>query len=106
MAAWYLEDFLMPNFCEGFGGFPWTEDEEGYLTFKSPLIGGRERVPWISIQDDFGDVVHGIFLTPLRWNKRTVQAASDIVSFNDIVTTFIGGMSGPANFGRQFWILG
>ncbi|RHZ66405.1 hypothetical protein CDV55_103991 [Aspergillus turcosus] len=98
MASWYLEDFLMPNFCEGFGGFPWTEDEQGYLTFKSPLIGGNERVPWISVEDDFGDLVHGIFLNPLRWNKRTVQAAADIVSFSDIVAAFVSVTRRKARF--------
>ena len=78
----------MPSFYQGFGGFPFNPDDEGYLTFQSPLIGGREDVPWISMEDDFGDLVHGIFLNPMRWNRRTVQAVGDIVPFDQIVEIF------------------
>ncbi|EPS25865.1 NmrA-like family domain-containing oxidoreductase himF [Penicillium oxalicum] len=88
MSSWYMEDFLMPSFYQGFGGFPFNPDDEGYLTFQSPLIGGREDVPWISMEDDFGDLVHGIFLNPMRWNRRTVQAVGDIVPFDQIVEIF------------------
>ncbi|KAJ5766292.1 uncharacterized protein N7511_003908 [Penicillium nucicola] len=98
MSSWYLEDFLMPSFYKGFGGFPWNEDDEGYLTFRSPLIGGPEHVPWICIDDDFGDLVHGIFLTPMRWNHRVVQAVGDIISFEGVVDTFIQVTGKKARF--------
>ncbi|KAF3403484.1 NmrA-like family domain-containing protein [Penicillium rolfsii] len=98
MSSWYMEDFLMPSFYRGFGGFPFHPDKEGYLTFSSPLIGGREDVPWISMEDDFGDLVHGIFLNPMRWNRRTVQAVGDIVPFNQIVDIFINITGKKARF--------
>ncbi|KKK13825.1 hypothetical protein ARAM_001596 [Aspergillus rambellii] len=74
MSSWYLEDFLMPSFYQGF------------------------EVPWICVDEDFGDLVHGIFLNPLRWNRRTVQAVGDIVSFEDIVNTFIRVTEKKARF--------
>lgn len=83
----------MPSFYQGFGGFPREKDSEGYFTLRSPLIGGGEHVPWICIKEDFGDLVHGIFLSPLRWNRRTVQAVGDIASFADVVETFAQGTS-------------
>jgi len=87
-----MEDFLMPSFYQGFGGFPFNKDSEGQLTLRSPLIGGAENVPWICMEEDFGDLVHGIFLNPLRWNRRTVQAVGDIQSWAEIVDTFVRGM--------------
>jgi hypothetical protein len=95
MSSWYMEDFLMPSFYQGFGGFPFNKDSEGQLTLRSPLIGGGESVPWICIEEDFGDLVHGIFLNPLRWNRRTVQAVGDIQSFADVVDTFARGIPNP-----------
>ncbi|KAJ5382503.1 Cytochrome P450 [Penicillium concentricum] len=88
MCSWYMEDFLMPSFYQGFGGFPMEKDSDGLFTLRSPLLGGGERVPWICIDEDFGDLVHGIFLNPGRWNRRTVQAVGDILSFADVVDTF------------------
>ena len=84
----------MPSFVEDFGGFPFHQDEEGYLTFRSAPLGGREEVPWVCVDEDFGDVVHGIFLNPMRWNQRMVQAVSEILSFGDVVSTFADGKSG------------
>ncbi|KAJ5974911.1 Cytochrome P450 [Penicillium waksmanii] len=98
MSSWYMEDFLMPSFYQGFGGFPFNKDSEGQLTLRSPLIGGGENVPWICIEEDFGDLVHGIFLNPLRWNRRTVQAVGDIQSFADVVDTFVRVRNQPARF--------
>jgi hypothetical protein len=90
-----MEDFLMPSFYQGFGGFPMNKDSDGLFTLRSPLIGGGERVPWICIDEDFGDLVHGIFLNPVRWNRRTVQAVGDILSFADVVDTFARGRTNP-----------
>ncbi|KAJ5715318.1 Cytochrome P450 [Penicillium malachiteum] len=98
MSSWYMEDFLMPAFYQGFGGFPLDKDPEGYLTLRSPLIGGEENVPWICIEEDFGDLVHGIFLNPLRWNRRTVQAVGDIKSWAGVVNTFSQVTKEPARF--------
>lgn len=35
-AGWYLENFLDEHFARFLGGFPFTADEEGYLTFTTP----------------------------------------------------------------------
>ncbi|GLA32375.1 NAD(P)-binding protein [Aspergillus phoenicis ATCC 13157] len=96
--AWFLENFLSGPYSEIFGGFPIMEDEEGYLTYRIPLWGGREDAPWISVTDDLGDIVHGIFLDPLRWNGRLVQANGDISSFSEIVSKFVKVTGRKARF--------
>lgn len=65
-AGWFLENFLSREVAPIFGGFPYYADDEGYLTFRAPNWGGMEQVPWLSIIDDFGDIVQGIFLDPER----------------------------------------
>ncbi|OJJ67586.1 hypothetical protein ASPBRDRAFT_47640 [Aspergillus brasiliensis CBS 101740] len=96
--AWFLENFLSGPYSEIFGGFPIKQDEEGYLTYRIPLWGGREDAPWISVTDDLGDIVHGIFLNPLRWNGRLVQANGDISSFSEIVSKFVKATGRKARF--------
>ncbi|EON67999.1 hypothetical protein W97_07146 [Coniosporium apollinis CBS 100218] len=85
IAGWYMENYLDKAFAAFFGGFPWTEDAAGYLTFSSPLWGGKEGVPFVSISEDFGDVVHGIFLQPERWDGKVVQVVSDPMGWGDAV---------------------
>lgn len=48
-------------------------------------------MPLISIADDFGDIVHGLFLDPEQNNGKVVQAFSDMVKFDDIVKQFSEG---------------
>lgn len=43
------------------------------------------------MKDDFGDLVHGVFVNPLRWNRRLIQGSSDIVSSAEVVNTFVSG---------------
>jgi NmrA-like family len=40
------------------------------------------------VLDDYGHVVHGVFLDPAKHNGKLVQAVSDIKSFEEIVETF------------------
>ncbi|KAJ5766287.1 NmrA-like family domain-containing oxidoreductase himF [Penicillium nucicola] len=87
-AGWYLENFMSPELEEFHGGFPTKKDDDGYLTLRLPYWGGKEQVPWISMKDDYGDLVHGIFLNPLRWNLRLVQAVADPMPFEDLVRIF------------------
>ncbi|PTU24777.1 hypothetical protein P175DRAFT_0538879 [Aspergillus ochraceoroseus IBT 24754] len=88
MAGWYLENFQSPELAQFNGGFPQKADSDGYLTCRFPFWGGREDVPWISVSDDYGDLVHGVFLNPLRWNLRVIQAVGDPMSFGELVQTF------------------
>jgi hypothetical protein len=87
-AGWFLENFLGQEVAPVFGGFPHFPDSEGYLTFRVPYWGGEENVPWLSISDDFGDIVQGIFLDPSRWNGHFVHGVSDMRSFDAIVAEF------------------
>ncbi|KAF3481937.1 uncharacterized protein GIQ15_04696 [Arthroderma uncinatum] len=52
-AAWYLENFLVKEVAPVFGGFPHFPDEEGYLTYRVPNWGGDNKVPFLSITDDY-----------------------------------------------------
>lgn len=86
--AWFLENFLSKEAAPIFGGFPHFPDESGVLTFSCPYWGGKEDVPWISITDDYGDIVHGAFLDPERWNNHFVHVLSDIRSFPEAMADF------------------
>ncbi|EAW15298.1 NmrA/HSCARG family protein [Aspergillus clavatus NRRL 1] len=87
-AAWFLENFLVKEMAPIFGGFPHVPDSEGFLTFVAPKWGGKEDVPFVSIADDFGDIVQGMLLDPLRWNGQVIHGCSDICSFEDLVSGF------------------
>lgn len=47
-----------------------------------------ERIPLTAVAEDYGHIVHGVFLDPERYNGRLVQAVSDIKSFEEIAQTF------------------
>jgi hypothetical protein len=87
-----MENFKDDGMSNLFGGFPLFPDREGYLTLKMPLWGGKEDFPWISVTDDFGDMVHGVLLNPLHWKRRVVQATSAVLSPLEVVNTFISGI--------------
>ncbi|KAK5990628.1 NmrA-like family domain-containing oxidoreductase lnaB [Cladobotryum mycophilum] len=90
-AAWYLDNFLAEEIAPVFGGFPYLPDEEGYLTFRVPLWAGPgedNRVPFVGIRDDFGDIVHGIFLDPARYNGRVIHGVSQLRGFDELVADF------------------
>lgn len=103
--AWFLENYLDSAYAGIFGGFPLVKDDEGFLTYRIPIWGGYEDTPWISVTDDLGDIVHGIFLNPDRWNGRLVQANGDIASFGDIIAKFTKGSSPTPTFSpsRLVW---
>ena len=86
--AWFFEMFSVKEIAPIFGGFPHLPDSEEYLTFVAPKWGGKEDVPFISVADDLGDIVHGMFLDPVRWNGSVVHGCSDICSFDDIASVF------------------
>lgn len=87
----YFENFIHQDLAPVFGGFPHIPSEDGTLVFRSPKWGGKEDVPFISITDDYGDIVHGIFLGPEKWNGRLVQCVSDIKSWDEAIQAFRRG---------------
>ncbi|PWY96729.1 NmrA-like family protein [Aspergillus sclerotioniger CBS 115572] len=99
--GWYMENFLSPEYAACFGGFPTQPDPEGYLNFASPYLGGPGEVPWISITDDFGDMIHGMFLDPLPYHRQTVQCFSDTITFQDMAQTFTDVTGKKARFVPQ-----
>ncbi|KAF2686323.1 NAD(P)-binding protein [Lentithecium fluviatile CBS 122367] len=86
--GWYFEAFLDPQFAPIFGGFPHVPSEDSELVLRLPKWGGNEDVPFISIADDYGDIVHGVFLNLEKWNGKLVQGVSDIRDFNSLVKAF------------------
>lgn len=87
-AGWYFENFAIPDMAPIFGGFPFIPSEDGTLVFRAPKWGGKEDVPFIAMADDYGDIVHGIFLTPEKYNGSLIQGVSDIRSFDDATKAF------------------
>lgn len=66
-------------------------DAEGIYTFTTPSLGGEGKVPTIAVDADFGEMVHGMFLDPLRWKDQTIQLVSDTFTWEDMVKTFTEG---------------
>ncbi|KAF2187323.1 NAD(P)-binding protein [Zopfia rhizophila CBS 207.26] len=87
-AGWYMENFLIQDLAPVFGGFPYIPSETGELVFRCPHWGGKEDIPFIAMGDDFGDIVHGIFLSPEKWNDKLVQGVSNISSLEDAIQAF------------------
>ncbi|KAK2749912.1 hypothetical protein FQN57_005329 [Myotisia sp. PD_48] len=87
-AGWYYENLADPQMADFIGGFPFNADDEGYLTLRLPLTGGDERAPFISIQEDYGDLVHGVLLEPEKWAGKLIQGISDMSSFSDLPSIF------------------
>lgn len=90
-AGWYLENFLSKEAAPIFGGFPHFPDNQGYLTFRVPYWGDDNRVPFLSVREDYGDIVHGIFLDPSRYNGHVVHGASLLLPFDNLVADFEDG---------------
>ncbi|KAF1959115.1 NAD(P)-binding protein [Byssothecium circinans] len=86
--GWYFETFLDPQIAPIVGGFPHVPSDDGSLVLRLPKWGGKEDVPFISIADDYGDIVHGVFLDPQKWNRKLVQGVSDVRDFGSVVKAF------------------
>ncbi|KAH6625833.1 hypothetical protein C7974DRAFT_208293 [Boeremia exigua] len=84
----YYENWTHKDLAPVFGGFPYIPSEDGTLVFRSPKWGGKEEIPFISIAEDYGDIVHGIFLDPAKWNGKLVQAVSEVTSFEETMKEF------------------
>ncbi|KAI8725404.1 NmrA domain-containing protein [Fusarium sp. LHS14.1] len=86
--GWYMENHLVEEVAPVLGGFPFVPDEEGYLTLHIPRWGGNDEIPFISIGDDYGDLVHGIFLDPSKHNGRLTQGISSSSKPEQLVSEF------------------
>lgn len=78
----------MASFC---GGFPFNQDDEGYLTLRLPKWGGTDEIPFVSITEDFGDFVHGVLLAPEKYDGKFNQAISVSAKPEGFVTVFEKG---------------
>ncbi|KAM4057801.1 nmrA-like family protein [Hirsutella rhossiliensis] len=87
-AGWYMENNLVREFAAEMGGFPFDVDDEGYLTFRAPRWGGTDEVPFISMEDDYGDLVHGVLLAPELYNGRFIHGISDKAKCEKMVSEF------------------
>ncbi|KAL3455618.1 hypothetical protein BJX64DRAFT_65864 [Aspergillus heterothallicus] len=96
--AWYFENLLDTGYACSFGGFPLHRDVEGFYTFASPRVGGdseqgsKGTVQTLGVADDFGEMVHALFLNPSEWHGRTVPCMSDSFSYEDMVKGFTEGI--------------
>jgi hypothetical protein len=97
-SGWYFENFLSRDLAPIFGGFPYIASEDGTFVLRVPKWGGKEEVPFIAIGDDFGDIVHGVFLEPEKLTGKLVQGVSDIESFDEVVAAFERGISQHRSF--------
>ncbi|KID67412.1 NmrA family protein, partial [Metarhizium hybridum] len=87
-AGWYMENHTLPEFVELMGGFPFTADADGYLSLRLPRIGGDDKLPFIAMKDDYGDLVHGVLLQPDAYNGQLIQAASEMAKPDELVAKF------------------
>lgn len=87
-AGWYFENFADPGYAEIMGGFPYSADSDGYLTLNLPLVGGEESAPFIAMEEDYGDLVHGVLLEPEKWAGKLIQATSELSSFLKMTEIF------------------
>ncbi|KAF5535364.1 hypothetical protein FMEXI_10850 [Fusarium mexicanum] len=75
--GWYMENHLVQEAPGLFGGFPFLTDEEGYVTLRFPRWGGNEEMPFISMENDFGDIVNGVFQEPEKYHGQLIQGISE-----------------------------
>lgn len=78
-AGWYMENFANPRFAKAFGGFPTQPDNQGFITLATPRWGLETDMPapWICVEKDFGDIVHGALCGPEDYNGKVIAAVSD-----------------------------
>jgi hypothetical protein len=92
-AGFYMQLFASKELAPVFGGFPYFPDEEGFLTLSTPRWGTETDMPvgWIAVEEDFGDIVHGVLLAPEKYNGKVIPALSDAKSFAEVTSVFQDG---------------
>lgn len=93
--GWYFENFITAEFAKAFGGFPLFPDNEGIYTLNCPQlkVGGGGKIQHVAMGDDFGEMVHGLFLDPLKYKNQIVQCLSDSFTFEEMIEVFKEGQS-------------
>ncbi|KKK12926.1 hypothetical protein AOCH_000471 [Aspergillus ochraceoroseus] len=91
LPASFMECWTQECFCQIWGGFPWYRNGQKEVVLAVPPYGGDGRMPWISVQDDLGDIVHGIFLNPQRYDQKQVQAISQLIKLEDMAKELTKG---------------
>lgn len=89
--GWYIENHFSEETAPLLGGFPYVPGEDGTFTLRMPHWGGNGKMPFISVGDDFGDIVHGVFLAPEEYDGRFVQVASQLAKPEEMVAAFTKG---------------
>ncbi|KAG6354921.1 hypothetical protein INS49_004002 [Diaporthe citri] len=85
--GWYLENHLPEEMAPFCGGFPFNQDDEGYLALRFPRW-GTDEIPFVSITEDFGDFVHGVLLAPEWYHGKFIQAISVNAKAEELVSAF------------------
>ncbi|KAJ0423041.1 NmrA family protein [Aspergillus carlsbadensis] len=100
--GWYMDIFGGEDYARALGGFPFFQDEEGFRTLRFPRWGKDTDMPlpFISLTDDFGDIVHGVFLEPEKYNGRAVTTVSDIRTYPEAVETLTAVTGKQARYVR------
>lgn len=87
-----MENFLSKDFSVLLGGFPFAEGHDRVSILRMPGFGGDGYMQFLSVQRDYGDIVHGVFLDPESMNGKHVQAISELATLNMVVQAFSNGM--------------
>ncbi|RAH51238.1 NmrA/HSCARG family protein [Aspergillus brunneoviolaceus CBS 621.78] len=99
LCASFMECFFYEPFSDAFGGFPWTPNPKtGDIVFSTPPYGGRGDMPWVSVEDDVGDIIHGIFLNPSEYDRVLVQVTSQQITMPDIAASYAKATGIPARY--------
>ncbi|KJZ75357.1 hypothetical protein HIM_05283 [Hirsutella minnesotensis 3608] len=87
-AGWYMENHTSRELAKLLGGFPYEDDADGYRTLRTPRWGGDGKMPLIAVEEDWGDLVHGVLLDPGSYDKQFIQGISDLVTPEDLTKLF------------------
>ncbi|KAJ5493912.1 hypothetical protein N7463_009999 [Penicillium fimorum] len=99
LCASFMECFFYDPFVDAFGGFPWNPDPEtNELVFRTPPYGGKGDMPWVNCEVDLGDIVHGIFLSPSKYNQVLIQATSQQIAMSDVAASYTQATGIPARY--------
>lgn len=104
-AGWYMESNLAREIAAEMGGFPFDVDDEGYLTFRVPRWGGANEIPFISMEDDWGDLVHGVLLDPERYDGHFIHGISDWAQPEKMVSMFQTSLFSTAPIQADTWLI-